>query len=172
MPRLFRLFAGLALAFCALHAMADTTVYLVRHGEKVADGSKDPALSPEGQARARNIAAILSRAGIARIYSTPYQRTQQTAQPLAAQLGLPVQSYDPSKQAEFAREVLKDNRTALIVGHSNTLTALVTHLGGAPGADIPETEYERLYQLTVGGDGKVRTVLLSSLPYTPAPAVK
>ena len=54
----------------------------------------------------------------------------------------------------------------LVVGHSNTLPELVRLFGGAPGADIADNEYDRLYQLIAGADGTVTTVLLTSLPAT------
>jgi hypothetical protein len=58
----------------------------------------------------------------------------------------------------------------LVVGHSNTLPELVRAFGGAPGADIADNEYDRLYQLSVGPGGAVTTVLLTLLPATgPAP---
>ena len=54
----------------------------------------------------------------------------------------------------------------LVVGHSNTLPELVRLFGGAPGADIGDDEYDRLYQLTPTAGGAVRTILLTS-PSTP-----
>jgi broad specificity phosphatase PhoE len=154
----------LALAFTLMPACAyaDNLIYLVRHGEKAADGGKDPALTPQGQARARNIAAQLAGAGIRRIYSTDTQRTQQTAQPLAALLNLPVQSYHPGKQAEFAQQLKTLQGNTLVVGHSNTLTALVRELGGEPGIDIGDDEYGRIYRLSYGADGRVTTTMLAS----------
>lgn len=141
-------------------------IYLVRHGEKAAVG-KDPELTPQGRQRAQNIAAILQRTGIRAIFSTPTARTLQTAQPLAQQLGLPVEQYDAATPKALVQKVRSLQGAVLVVGHSNTLPELVRLFGGAPGPDIGDDEYDRLYQLGHGADGKVTTTVLTSLPATP-----
>ena len=160
-----RLLRQLALAlavFLPCAAMAEPSmIYLVRHGEKAAVG-QDPELTPQGQARARNIATILGRAGITAIFSTPYVRTRQTAQPLATALGLEVQSYDPRAPKALVEKVKTLSGPVLVVGHSNTLGELVKLFGGTPGAEIGDDEYDRLYQL-IGAEGKVTTVMLRSV---------
>lgn len=163
----FRRFATVvALAFATmlpLTASAEVTmIYLVRHGEKGA--GNDPALTPEGVARARNIATTLGKANIAQIYSSNYLRTKQTAEPLSTKLNVPVQTYDPGKQAAFAKQVLALKGNTLIVGHSNTLTELVRLLGGQAGGDIADDEFNRLYQLALEKDGSITTTLLHSVP--------
>jgi broad specificity phosphatase PhoE len=144
-----------------LAAAEPSAIYLVRHGEKAAVG-QDPDLSPQGQARAQNIAAILRRAGITAIFSTPTARTQQTAAPLARQLGITVQPYDPRAPRALVEKVRSLNGAVLVVGHSNTLPELVKLFGGAPGSDIPDDEFDRLYQLLPGADGQVKTILLGT----------
>jgi len=160
-----RLLRQLALAlavFLPCAAMAEPSmIYLVRHGEKATVG-QDPELTPQGQARARNIATILGRAGITAVFSTPYVRTQQTAQPLASQLGLQVQSYDPRAPKALVEKVKALTGPVLVVGHSNTLGELVKLFGGTPGAEIGDDEYDRLYQL-INAEGKVTTVMLRSV---------
>jgi len=140
-----------------------SAVYLIRHGEK-ALVDNDPDLTAQGQQRAQNIATTLHRAGIQAIFSTPTARTLQTAQPLAQQLKLPVQRYAADAPAALVKKVKALHGAVLVVGHSNTLPELVRLFGGAPGADIGDDEYDRLYQLIKGPDGKVTTVLLTSLP--------
>ncbi|MGW8393150.1 pre-peptidase C-terminal domain-containing protein [Pseudoduganella sp. HUAS MS19] len=161
-----KILGGLALAICATHIPAGAgTIYLTRHAEKAATGT-DPALTAEGQVRATNIAATLKDAQVRHIYSTAYQRTRQTAQPLASYLNLPVTTYDPGQLATFAQQLraLPDN--ALVVGHSDTTPDLIRQLGGDPGSAIAETEFDRLYQLTFAADGTVTTNLLHSMPST------
>jgi broad specificity phosphatase PhoE len=143
-----------------LAAAEPSAIYLVRHGEKLA--GQDPALSPQGQARANNIAAILHRAGITAIFSTKTVRTQQTAAPLAQRTGLTVQLYDPLAPLALVEKVRALSGAVVVVGHSNTLPELVKLFGGAPGADIADDEFDRLYQLLPGADGKVRTILLGT----------
>jgi broad specificity phosphatase PhoE len=136
-------------------------IYVVRHAEKES-GGKDPELTAQGQARAQNIATILHKTGIANIFSTPYKRTMQTAQAVAQRTGLQVQAYDPAAPKLLVERVKSLTGVVLVVGHSNTLPELVRLFGGAPGADIPETEYGRLYQLIAGSNGAMTTVLLTS----------
>ena len=160
--RLFRcLSLSLAMLAPAAALAEPTAIYLVRHGEKAIVG-QDPELTPQGQARAQAIASILSRAGITAVFSTPTQRTRQTAQPLAQRAGLEVQLYDPRAPKALVEKVKALSSPVLVVGHSNTLPELVRLFGGAPGADIGDDEYDRLYQLTPAAGGAVRTVLLTT----------
>ncbi len=159
--------AGLALAMAMLLPLAaaaqDTMIYLTRHAEKAATAT-DPGLTAEGVVRAQNIATTLKRANIRQIFSTSYARTQQTAQPLSALLALPIQTYDPKQQAAFAKQLLALKGNSLVVGHSNTIPDLVRLLGGDAGSELPETEFNRLYQIAIGKDGSVTTTVLNSLP--------
>jgi phosphohistidine phosphatase SixA len=154
MPTYRRLLPGLA-------AAEPSAIYLVRHGEKAAVG-KDPELTQQGQARARNIAAILHRAGITAIFSTPTVRARQTAAPLAQQTSVTVQLYDPLAPLALVEKVRALSGAVVVIGHSNTLPELVRLFGGAPGTDIAEDEFDRLYQLLPGANGQVRTILLGT----------
>jgi broad specificity phosphatase PhoE len=141
-----------------------SAIYIVRHAEKGLE-AKDPDLTAEGQARARNVATLLQHAGVTHVFSTPTARTRQTAQPLAERAGVSVESYDPRAPQALVDKVRSLDGAVLIVGHSNTVPALVRQFGGIESdKEIPETEYNRLYQLTPGPDGKLRTVRLTSLP--------
>lgn len=165
----FRVLRQLSFALALLlpcAAMAQPgMIYLVRHGEKAV--GKDPELTAQGRLRAQNIATLLHRAGIQAIFSTPTVRTLQTAQPLAQRLKLPVQQYAAETPKALVEKVKSLRGAVLVVGHSNTLSELVTLFGGAPGTEIADDEYDRLYQLINGADGKVTTVMLTSLPATP-----
>jgi phosphohistidine phosphatase SixA len=141
---------------------APSIIFVTRHGEKAAEG-KDPDLTPQGQARARTIGKILSKAGIGAVYSTPTNRTRQTAAPTAAQAGVEVQMYDPSKPQAMIEKVKAATGPVLVVGHSNTVPDLVKMMGGAAGGPIADDEFDRLYQLIVNSDGSVTTVLLTSV---------
>jgi broad specificity phosphatase PhoE len=145
----------------ALASAEPSAIYLVRHGEKAAVG-QDPELTPRGQERARHVAAMLRRAGITAIFSTPTVRTQQTAAPLAQQTGLSVQLYDPRAPKSLVEQVRKLTGAVVVVGHSNTLPELVKLFGGAPGAEIADDEFDRLYQLLPGADGQMKTILLGT----------
>jgi broad specificity phosphatase PhoE len=143
-----------------LAAAEPSAIYLVRHAEKAL--GHDPELTAQGQGRARDIAAILHRAGITAIFSTPTVRARQTAAPLAQRTGLTVQLYDPLAPLALVEKVRSLTGAVVVIGHSNTLPELVRLFGGAPGTDIADDEFDRLYQLLPGPIGQVRTILLGT----------
>ncbi|MFK7961113.1 MAG: phosphoglycerate mutase family protein [Phycisphaerales bacterium] len=136
-----------------------TTVFLVRHAEK--EAGRDPGLTAVGQKRAEALAALLRDAGVRAVHSTGYARTQQTAAPLAARLGLSVTEYDPRALGAVAEQLRAAGGTHVVVGHSNTTPALVGLLGGNPDPPIVEkTEFDRLEMVTISADGTVTSVRL------------
>lgn len=171
MPLATRLLCAVSLTLSMLAPRAawaePSIIYLVRHAEKES-GGKDPELTAQGQARAQNIAAILHKTGIANIFSSQYKRTMQTAHAVAQRTGVPVQAYDPAAPKHLVERVKSLDGVVLVVGHSNTLPELVRLFGGAPGADIADNEYARLYQLIAGPNGATTTVLLASPPLATA----
>ncbi len=137
-----------------------TTVFLVRHAEKMAE-KNDPELSASGKSRAAHLAALLADANISGIFSTDFARTRDTAAPLADALGQEVRLYDPAAPGQLVASLKSSPGRYLVVGHSNTVPDLVERLGGTPGPAIDEkTEYDRLYVLTLGAEDGTTTVLL------------
>lgn len=135
------------------------TYIVLRHGEKVDDGSRDPALGEAGQARAARIAATLRDAPLEAVYATAYRRTQSTAAPAAAAHGLEVRTYEAgSPAAAFAAELraAHPRGTVLVVGHSNTVPALAAALCACPVAPMAEDAYGRWIEVRVAPDGQVR----------------
>jgi broad specificity phosphatase PhoE len=136
------------LAAVASSAGAGQTVILVRHAEK-ADQSKDPPLSEAGRARAGALAALLAKAGVAAVYASEYQRTIQTAEPLAAALKLAVQTIPAADSAGLAdrlRSCHADD-VVLVVGHSNTLPDLMRRLGHETTETIDDNDYGNVFVL-------------------------
>ncbi len=119
------------------------TLFLVRHAEQAP--GEDPSLNALGYQRAQAIAECMAQAGIQAVWATATRRAHQTALPTASRLGLQIQEYDPSAPEGFAAELIAANQSALVIGHSNTLPALVLALGAAPGSAIEAHEYDRLY---------------------------
>lgn len=137
-----------------------TTFIIVRHGEKVSDGSKDPELAPKGSERAERLAAMLSNVSINAVYSTNYKRTRNTIGPLAKAKALDVQSYESIKPAD-ADEMLKKYRggTIVIAGHSNTVPGIVNLLTGKDQfKDLEDSEYGNFFVVSVVERGKVTAV--------------
>lgn len=141
------------LLFITNHSSAQTTIYLTRHAEKITSkDNKDPELTKIGEFRAINIAKQLSKVGISHIFSTDYNRTLQTAQPLADFLKIEIEKYDASKLPEFAEKIKSMHGAILIVGHSNTTPNLTALLSGKEVAPIHENEFDNLYQVIISKD--------------------
>lgn len=137
---------GLFLTACATHTESqdDYTLYLVRHAEKVADGSDDPGLTAVGRVRAVKIAAQLQNKRITEIWSSDYMRTRDTAMPLAKELGIKLEIYDPDVQGKLVTQLQQRHHNALIVGHSDTIPELAGMLCNCEVEEMEETEYDRL----------------------------
>jgi len=138
------------------------TFYVLRHAEKASDGSKDPALTEQGYQRAANLAGMLANAGIKKVYASDYQRTQLTAGPLAAQLGIEVTSYDPRDLPGLKEQLLKEDVNAMIVGHSNTTPMLVHLLSGQSVTNLDEANFDFLFQVVRQGEHVVVNTLRSA----------
>lgn len=150
------------------------TVVVVRHAEKAATGdTPDPELSGRGQERARDLARLLSEAGVTHLFASEFVRTRTTLAPLAEALALEVQVVSARTPAEqlTAIEDLPPGSLAVIAGHSNTVPKLVTGLGGTVskltenpqyGPMLGEDEYDRLFILTLpaGDQTTIRTLEL------------
>ncbi len=136
--------------------MKITTIILVRHAEKADDGTDDPPLTTAGEARAQHLSFMLQQSGIKAIYSTPFKRNQATAAPLASRLGLPVEIYDPDRNVvDFLDEARLKNagQKILIVGHSNTVPAMLNALSGSDTYDnLAENAYNDLFVVERAGE--------------------
>jgi phosphohistidine phosphatase SixA len=155
--------AVLVLAYFATFNRPVTTVILVRHAEKkIEPDNPNPDLSPAGQARAQELVRILRNAGVTAIYATQYGRTQQTVQPLATALSLPVTRIDSSNTDELVRQISVNNRGGVVVvaGHNNTVPKTIAALGGEDFPIIPESEYDNMFVATVYRAGKAKVVKL------------
>jgi len=151
-----------------------TTVILVRHAEKAADDPRDPNLSPAGEARARALAGMLAQAGVTHLFASEFKRTQATLRPLATAAGREVLVVPAADQAALvaAIEALPAGSIAVIAGHSNTVPALVTALGGAlrgtvpspTGPQLPDDAYDRLFLVILPARGEVQTLELRQAP--------
>jgi broad specificity phosphatase PhoE len=132
-----------------------TTVYLVRHGEKSTAVANDPnpALTPDGRARAEALAAKLGNAGVTNIISTQLTRARETAQPLASRLELTteiVPTTGPGFADRTAAAVLSHRGgTILVVGHSNTIASVISALGGPRLPDLCDSEHSNLFVLKI-----------------------
>lgn len=169
MPALFFALALLASgAPSSLGAQSEpVVVYLVRHAERGDDGTSDPPITPAGEERARLLASMLRDAGITHVHTTDYRRTRATAAPVAAVQGLRTSFYEARELAALAAYLRRTPGRHLVVGHSDTTPALVRELGGEPGPPIADSEYDRLYVLTLSAEGTTTVRLRFGAPAPP-----
>ena len=135
---------------CLLTACATTTVYIVRHAEKV-DETDSTDLSPAGKQRALALADTLASRGIDSIFTTPYRRTRQTAEPLAQRLAIQSVAYPASPTDALVRRVNRmRNQTIVVVGHSNTILPIARGLGARPAmTQIEPGDYDNLLTVRI-----------------------
>jgi broad specificity phosphatase PhoE len=131
---------------CFLWPVEITTVYIIRHAEK-ADSSANPPLSAAGQARADELAHVLSDEGIDAVFVTNFTRTQQTGAPVAAAAGVTPKQYQASETQSVVDTILADHigDRVLVVGHSNTVDDIASGLGATDLSDLGEDQFDRLF---------------------------
>jgi broad specificity phosphatase PhoE len=184
--RMTRLFGSLArratLAVLLLSATAaiataqsrSTTVILVRHAEKAAQPADDPPLTPAGEARALDLWNAIKDAGVTAVITTQFARTRATAQPTATNAHITpevVATTGRSHAQDVANAARKHaGQTVLVVGHSNTIPAIVEALGAPKPPAICDPEYDNLYVVTIAPDGKAGLVRAKFGTRTPADA--
>ncbi len=140
------------------------SIYLVRHAEKVDDGTKDPDLTEEGRLRAAALYETLISANIASVYSSDYKRTRNTAQPTAEKRNLPIQIYNPGALEDFSKELLSQKGDALVLGHSNSTPSLANHLLSKEVYEsYDESEYDHIIIIKISGDD----ITSSMMDYNP-----
>ena len=134
------------------------TIILVRHAERPAETANSVPLTRQGHKRAQLLARMLAGSGVKAIFTSDAMRTQQTAAPLAAQLHI-----EPSVLPANATDVLVaqlqklgPDEVVLVVGHSNTIPAIVGNLGGLT-PPIADSEFDRvvIVHTQIGGKSSV-----------------
>jgi phosphohistidine phosphatase SixA len=140
-----------------------TQYFLIRHAEKAADGTDDPALSSAGQARALRLVNLLKEHKIDRLYATPYKRTQQTLQPLADTHHLKINIYDHQDPTSINRMIADcKGKTCVIVGHTNTIPHLAnTLIGQQRYKELEESDYTKMWDILFIGDKVTRHKVLT-----------
>ena len=153
---------SLALALSSAGAQPSTVV-LVRHAERGTEPANDPVLTEAGTQRALALREVLRGAGVTSIVTTHLQRTQLTARPLMETLGLtPIvmraggTAHVDSVAATVRRR--PPGEVVLVVGHSNTIPAIVGALGGPKLPDLCDGQYSMLYVLEFPASGAPRFI--------------
>jgi len=128
-----------------------TTYYFIRHAEKDTSNtdSNNPDLSEIGKQRANNWVEILKNIDFDAVYSTDYNRTKQTANPIARSNNIETTIYD-IQNFDFDKFKTNTNgQTVMIVGHSNSTPMMINVIiGNKKYQQINENNYSNLYIIT------------------------
>ena len=112
-------------------------------------------LTEAGEARASALAAALADANVQAVITTQLARTRDTGRPVAeARHVTPeVVSAGGAGHAQAVADAVRRHagQTVLVVGHSNTVPAIVAALGGPKMPDICDSQYSSLYTLVLDG---------------------
>jgi broad specificity phosphatase PhoE len=175
MRRNFFVYSTTAVAVLAIISLvlilwlrSTTVVLVIRHAERnnaasctppTILGRPNPPLSlVNGQSpRAQALVHVCGDDGITAIYASEFCRTQQTVEPLAAQLGLTVNvvnqlATDGSIDvADLVDRILTEHRgeVVLVAGHTSTVPPIIQGLSGIAVAEIPESEFDNLFVVII-----------------------
>ena len=152
----------LLLAAPAAGQQQTTTVILVRHAEKAAAPANDPPLTEAGETRAKALAMIARDAGVTAIVTTQFARTRETARPAAEELHI-TPDVVTAGGAQHAQEVARVIRShaggvVLVVGHSNTIPAIIAALGAPQPPPMCDSEYDDIYIVTLPASGSSHVI--------------
>ena len=142
-------FLALFLSTTATAALAQTTIFLVRHAERADSGAggmaSDPTLSAAGRARAIRLAEVLKDTKLTAVFATEFKRTQQTAAPTAKAQHLTVTTVPADETATLVNKLKAATGAVLVVGHSNSVPEVLTALGVTTSIKIDDAEFDNLF---------------------------
>jgi broad specificity phosphatase PhoE len=146
-------------------------VILVRHGEKQPTPANDPSLSEAGVARSEALDKALAGATPGTIVVSATKRTNETAAVVAKRTGVTptVIALTGAHVKSVAEAVMKASGVVLVVGHSNTVPAIVNALGGPKLPDLCDASYATMFVLQPARDGRPVQVVTSSYGTPDAP---
>jgi len=141
-------------AFADGRAPVATTIVVVRHAEKVAEG-EDPDLTEGGRARAEVLAKTLRSLPVRAVFTTQFARTAATVAPLCRDKKLEPVAVPAAETKSLATRVMKEHlgQTVLVCGHSNTVPAILKAFGVRESPAIADDEFDWLFVVTLGPDG-------------------
>src|SRR5687767_2263889 len=160
-----RVLSALLLTIAPSAVAQPSTVILVRHAERAAAPANDPVLTDAGSQRAKDLAEALAGAKVTSVVTTQLQRTQLTAKPLMETTGLtPIvvragggaSGHADSVAATVMRRPAGD--VVLVVGHSNTIPAIIAALGGPKMPDLCDGQYSNLFVLEYSAGAAPRLI--------------
>ena len=143
-------FAVIALLLASAPAVAARAVIVVRHAEKATEPGDDPELSIAGLDRAIALTRFLRHNKVDAIFTSELKRTQETASVLARQRSITpvVVKADDTKGLVAQILALPKDAVVVVVGHSNTVPAILNALGVPDKVTIRDDEYGRVFVVT------------------------
>lgn len=149
-----------------LDSQATTTVILVGHAETEGASGPDVPLSEQGRSRAELLAHTLTdvdvTGGLDAIYAFPMAAAEQTAEPLARRLELPVHLVEDVGDLDAAMDTIVDRHKGsivLLVAHGPLLPELTAALGGHKDTPaVPANDYTNVYVLSIPWFGRTKTI--------------
>ena len=149
------------------------TIFIVRHAEKADEPRQDPPLSEKGIRRAAELTRLLSASEIKAVYTSQFQRTKLTGEPVAKQSGATTTTFvlksDPANPRRISDESTNESaakflqhtgQSVLVVGHTNSIPDLIKALGGGSIGTIDEKTYDDLFIVTVYAKGQAKVAHL------------
>lgn len=151
-----------------LISCSQQTFYIVRHAEK-ADNSNDPQLSQQGIDRAVDLEKYLAGKKLDTVFTSTFKRTILTGLSVSLPRAIPQLTIDQQNQQtlnDFVQSMkgLKTDKGILIVGHTNTVPAIVQGLCGQTIAPISENDYDNIYIIVIKNGNAVLQQLTYGKP--------
>lgn len=149
-------FLTLLVAAWAVVGASTTFIVVARHAEPVSGGGADPQLSVAGLERAVRLAQTFGTQqrgqSLDAVFVTQWQRSSQTARPLATRLALPVITLPADDVDALERRVYADFRGGhvLVIAQGERVPAIVAAFGA--GAQVPplaDDDYGTAYLIAV-----------------------
>lgn len=147
-------------ALAAPAAAMPDMVILVRHAERAAEPAGDPGLTPAGIQRSQALAQALAGMRVNAIVTTQLRRTRDTVLPLVQATGVPPVAVEAkgggtADHVQAVAEAVRERSgTVLVVGHSNTIPAVLAALGGPQLPDLCETSFHHVFVLQPGAPAR------------------
>ena len=141
----------LALGAQAVPSGAQGMLVVVRHAEQTPNAGGmmdgDPPLNEAGRRRAEALAERLKHAGVTAIYTSQFARARETAAPLAAALKLEPEVVAKDDVPALSGQIKARHGagTVLVIGHSDTIPAMLKAWGHAAAFEFPRAEFDNAW---------------------------
>jgi 2,3-bisphosphoglycerate-dependent phosphoglycerate mutase len=150
-------------------SQSTTTVIFVRYADVNVDtgDNANPGLNPAGQIRAEELVRVVGDidviASVDAIFATQFRKTQETAEPLAKSLQMPVQVIDAENVRGLTDLILQEykGKIVLVITNRKALPQLIQRFHGSKNLpEIEDDEFDNLYIVSIPWYGKVKTLRL------------